>query len=153
KQVQRGKLDALIGLAEMPGCRRQALLSYFGETLSEPCGNCDNCLEPPATIDGTVLAQKALSTVYRPGQRFGVGYLVDILLGKADERAIRLSHDKLSVFGIGKDVDAAEWRGLFRQLVAAGMLTGDDEGHNTLALTDRARPLLRGEETFRMRAI
>lgn len=152
KQVQRGKLDALIGLAEMPGCRRQALLFYFGETLNEPCGNCDNCLEPPATIDGTVLAQKALSTVYRTGQRFGVGYLVDILLGKADERAIRLSHDKLSVFGIGNDVDAAEWRGLFRQLVAAGMLTGDDEGHNTLALTDRARPLLRGEETFRMRA-
>lgn len=152
KQVQRSKLDALIGLAEMPGCRRQALLSYFGETLNEPCGNCDNCLEPPATIDGTVLAQKALSTVYRTGQRFGVGYLIDILMGKADERAIRLSHDKLSVFGIGKDVDAAEWRGLFRQLVAAGMLTGDSEGHNTLLLTERARPLLRGEETFRMRA-
>ncbi|SDO71350.1 ATP-dependent DNA helicase RecQ [Filomicrobium insigne] len=152
KQVQRGKLDALIGLAESPGCRRQALLSYFGETLSEPCGNCDNCLEPPATTDGTVLAQKALSTVYRTGQRFGVGYLIDILSGKAEERAIRLSHDKLSVFGIGKDVDATEWRGLFRQLVAAGLLTGDEEGRGTLALTDKARPLLRGDQTFLMRA-
>jgi len=152
KQVQRGKLDALIGLSEMAGCRRQALLSYFGETLSEPCGNCDNCLEPPATIDGTVMAQKALSAVYRTGQRFGVGYLIDILSGQADERAIRLSHDKLTVFGIGKDVDAAEWRALFRQLVAAGMLTGDDEGRGTLQLTERARPLLRGEESFRMRA-
>ena len=86
KQVQRQKLDALIGLAEMPGCRRQALLAYFGELNSAPCGNCDNCLSPPRTEDGTVLAQKALSAVYRTGQRFGVTYLVDMLTGKADER-------------------------------------------------------------------
>jgi ATP-dependent DNA helicase RecQ len=151
KQVQRQKLDALIGLSEMVGCRRQALLAYFGETKSEPCGNCDNCLSPPETIDGSVLAQKALSTVYRTGQRFGVGYVVDILAGKADERAIRNGHDRLSVFGIGKDVDGAEWRALFRQLVAAGFLTGDDEGHGTLLLTERARPVLRGDERFLMR--
>ncbi|HPG88841.1 MAG TPA: RQC domain-containing protein, partial [Hyphomicrobium sp.] len=151
KQVQRQKLDALIGLAEMPGCRRQALLAYFGERLAAPCGNCDNCLNPPLTEDGTVMAQKALSAVYRTGQRFGVTYLTDVLLGKADERVIRNSHDQLSVFGIGKDTAATAWKGLFRQLVAAGYLNGDDDGHGTLALTDRARPLLRGEDKFLMR--
>ncbi|MEQ1653531.1 MAG: DNA helicase RecQ [Hyphomicrobium sp.] len=151
KQVQRQKLDALIGLAEMPGCRRQALLAYFGERLSEPCGNCDNCLNPPLTEDGTVLAQKALSAVYRTGQRFGVTYLSDVLTGKAEERVIRNSHDKLTVFGIGKDVSATAWKGLFRQLVASGYLSGDDDGHGTLVLTDRARPLLRGEDKFLMR--
>jgi ATP-dependent DNA helicase RecQ len=151
KQVQRQKLDALIGLGEMAGCRRQALLAYFGERGSQPCGNCDNCLTPPATEDGTVLAQKALSAVYRTGQRYGVGYLVDILHGKTDERCLRASHDKLTVFGLGKDTDAAAWRGLYRQLVAHGYLTGDDEGHGTLQLTERARPLLRGEEKFLMR--
>ena len=151
KQVQRQKLDALIGLAEMPGCRRQALLSYFGERGSQPCGNCDNCLTPPDTSDGTVLAQKALSAAYRTGQRFGVTYLTDILAGKADERAIRLSHDKLSVFGVGKDTSGATWRSVFRQLTAQGYLTGDDEGHGTLLLTDKARPLLRGDEKFMLR--
>ncbi len=153
KQVQRQKLDALIGLAEMPGCRRQTLLSYFGEQGSPPCCNCDNCLNPPETTDGTVTAQKALSAVYRTGQRFGVGYLVDILAGKAEERAVRNGHDRLSVFGIGADVDAATWRSLFRQLAAQGYLTGDEEGHGTLVLTDKARPLLRGEERFLMRCV
>ncbi len=151
KQVQRQKLDALIGLAEMAGCRRQALLAYFGERDSQPCGNCDNCLSPPATSDGTVLAQKALSAVYRTGQRFGVGYLVDILAGKADERAVRQGHDRLAVFGIGKDTDANVWRSLFRQLAASGCLSSDDEGHGTLQLTEKARPLLRGEERFLLR--
>ena len=151
KQVQRQKLDALIGLAEMPGCRRQALLAYFGERLAEPCGNCDNCLNPPATEDGTFNAQKALSAVYRTGQRFGVTYVTDVLTGKEDERIIRNSHDRLSVFGIGKELAATAWKGLFRQLVAAGYLTGDEEGHGTLGLTDRARPLLRGEDKFLMR--
>jgi ATP-dependent DNA helicase RecQ len=151
KQAQRQKLDALIGLAEMPGCRRQALLAYFGERLAEPCGNCDNCIAPPETQDGTVMAQKALSAVYRTGQRFGVGYVTDTLIGKADERVIRNGHDKLSVFGVGKDVSATHWKALFRQLVANGYLTGDDEGHGTLALTDQARPILRGEAKFLMR--
>jgi ATP-dependent DNA helicase RecQ len=151
KQTQRQKLDALIGLCEMPGCRRQALLTYFGEERPEPCGNCDNCLSPPETSDATVLAQKALSTVYRTGQRFGVGYLVDVLQGNADERTVRNGHDRLAVFAAGKDTDAAAWRALFRQLVAAGYLTGDQEGYGTLLLADKARPLLRGEETFMMR--
>ena len=151
KAVQRQKLDALIGLAEMPGCRRQALLAYFGEMRPEPCGNCDNCLSPPHTEDGTVVAQKALSAVYRTGQRFGVTYLADVLIGTADERVLRNGHDRLSVFGIGKDVPAATWKGLFRQLTAQGYLTGDDDGKGSLILTERARPLLRGEERFLMR--
>ncbi len=153
KKVQRDKLDALVALAEMVGCRRQALLSYFGESGSQPCGNCDNCLEPPETEDATREAQIALSAVYRTGQRFGVGYLVDILMGKADERAIRLEHDRLKVFGIGADRDAATWRGLYRQLAAAGHLAADAEGYGTLQLTESARPLLRGEATFAMRKV
>ena len=151
KAVQRQKLDALIGLAEMVGCRRQALLAYFGEARAEPCGNCDNCLTPPATIDGTELARKALSAVYRTGQRFGFGYVTDVLTGKVDERIGRNGHDKLSVFGCGSDIAQADWRSLFRQLVSNGYLTVDDEGHGSLALTEAARPLLRGETTFRMR--
>jgi ATP-dependent DNA helicase RecQ len=149
--VQRQKLDALIGLAEMPGCRRQALLAYFGERLAEPCGNCDNCLNPPATEDGTLAAQKALSAVYRTGQRYGVTYVTDVIMGKEDERIIRNGHDRLSVFGIGKDQSATAWKGLFRQLIAAGLLTGDDEGHGTLSLTGSARPVLRGEQRFLIR--
>ncbi|MFV0297799.1 MAG: DNA helicase RecQ, partial [Hyphomicrobiaceae bacterium] len=151
KVVQRGKLDALIGLAEMAGCRRRALLAYFGETRTEDCGNCDNCLNPPSTVDATVLAQKAISAVYRTGQGFGVGYVTDVLSGKDDQRICRNGHDRLSVFGIGKDLASTEWRSLFRQLLAAGLLTTDTEGHGTLQLTEAARPLLRGEALFRMR--
>ncbi len=151
KHVQRQKLDALIGLAEMPGCRRQALLAYFGERLAEPCGNCDNCLNPPKTEDGTIPAQKALSAVYRTGQRYGVTYLCDVLVGKEDERIVRNGHDRLSVFGIGRDVPAAAWKALFRQLIAAGLLSADEEGHGTLALTPSARPVLRGEAKFLIR--
>jgi ATP-dependent DNA helicase RecQ len=153
KKVQRQKLDALIGLAEMPGCRRQALLAYFGEVRPEPCGNCDNCLNPPHTEDGTVLAQKALSAVYRTEQRFGVTYLTDVLTGGADERIIRNGHDRLSVYGIGKDVTQATWKGLFRQLTAQGYLTIDDDGMGSLVLTERARPLLRGDERFLLRVM
>ncbi len=153
KQVQRQKLDALIGLAELPSCRRQALLAYFGEQMGEPCGNCDNCIEPPETIDASLPAQKALSAVYRTGERFGVHYLVDLLIGKADDRAIRNGHDKLKVFGLGTELDAGGWRSLYRQLVAGGLLTGDEEGRGSLLLTDRARPVLRGEEPFRMRRV
>jgi ATP-dependent DNA helicase RecQ len=151
KQVQRQKLDALIGLCELPTCRRQALLAYFNETLGQPCGNCDNCLSPPATTDGTILAQKALSTVYRTGERFGVGYLVDVLLGKVDDRIGRNGHDRLSVFGIGAELDANGWRSLFRQLAANGFLAVDEEGHGSLLLTERVRPLLKGDTPFRMR--
>ena len=151
KQVQRQKLDALIGLCELPSCRRQALLAYFGERRSEPCGNCDNCISPPQTIDGTVLAQKALSAAYRTGQRFGATYLVDVLMGRTNERVVRAGHDKLPVFGVGKETDEATWKGVYRQLAAAGHLTGDDDGYGTLVLTDAARPVLRGEERFLVR--
>lgn len=151
KNVQRQKLDALIGLCEIPSCRRQVLLAYFDQTLPEPCGNCDNCLTPPATTDGTVAAQKALSTVYRTGERFGVGYLVDVLTGKSDDRIGRNGHDRLSVFGIGAELDANGWRSLFRQLAANGYLAVDEEGHGSLELTERARPLLKGEIAFPMR--
>ncbi len=151
KQVQRQKLAALIGLCELPSCRRQSLLAYFGERRAEPCGNCDNCLNPPQTTDGTVLAQKALSAVYRTGQRFGATYLIDVLLGRANERVARSGHDKLPVFGIGKETDEATWKGVFRQLTAAGQLTGDDDGYGMLLLTDAARPILRGEEKFLVR--
>ncbi len=151
KQVMRQKLDALVGLCEIPSCRRQRLLAYFGEDMREPCGNCDNCLNPPDTMDGTDAARKALSAVYRTGQRFGVTYVVDVLMGKPDERVIRNGHDRSTVFGIGKDLRAEDWKGLIRQLMAAGHLEGDAEGHGTLQLTDYARPLLRGEERFLMR--
>ncbi len=151
KQFQRRRLDAFIGLCESTGCRRRALLAYFGEHLDKPCGNCDNCLDPPATTDGTVLAQKALSAVYRTEQRFGVTYVIDVLRGKPDKRIQHNRHDRLSVFGIGKDLDQKTWRSLFRQLIAAGFLTPDAEGYGTLELTETARPVLRGEQAVEIR--
>jgi ATP-dependent DNA helicase RecQ len=151
KQVQRRKLDALVGLCELATCRRQVLLAYFAERQASPCGNCDNCLAPPATTDATAAARKALSAVYRTGQRFGIAYLTGVLTGNADDRIMRNGHDTLAVFGVGKELDATGWRALYRQLVANGHLAGDAEGHGGLELTDRARPLLRGEESFAMR--
>ena len=151
KTAQRQKLDKLIGLAEMATCRRQALLSYFGEHGSAPCGNCDNCLNPPRTFDATEAARKALSAVYRTGQRFGSQYAIDVLRGTTDERIIRNGHDRLPVFGIGGELGETQWKAVFRQLTAAGYLEADGEGYATLALTERARPLLRGEESFLLR--
>ena len=151
KRIERAKLDAMLGLCEMTHCRRQALLHYFGETLSEPCGNCDNCLDPPETWDATVAAQKALSCVHRTGQRFGVNYLVDVLLGKEDDRIRRFGHDILTTFGIGEELNQNEWRGLFRQLIARGMLSADVEGHGGLTLTEASRPVLRGETKLLLR--
>lgn len=151
KRVERHKLDAMLGLSELTTCRRQALLAYFDETLAEPCGNCDNCLEPPETWDASIAAQKALSCVHRTGQRFGVTYLVDVLQGKADERIQRFGHDAISVFGIGRDLSTPEWRGIYRQLIARGLLDVDLEGHGALRLTDACRPVLRGEESLWLR--
>ncbi|HET7664355.1 MAG TPA: DNA helicase RecQ [Rhodanobacteraceae bacterium] len=153
KRVERAKLDALTGYAETVACRRQRLLAYFGETLDEPCGNCDNCLEPPDTWDATDAARKALSCVYRTGQRFGVGYLVDVLRGSDAERIHACGHDRLNVFGIGNDLDKRQWHGVFRQLVAAGLLQPDDEGYGTLRLTAAARPVLQGEEELHLRRV
>jgi len=153
KRVERAKLDALLGYAESTTCRRQRLLAYFGETLAQPCGNCDNCLDPPQTWDGTVAAQKALSCVIRTGQRYGVGHLVNVLRGDADERVTALRHDALSTFGIGKDLDERQWRSVFRQLVAAGYLATDDDGFGVLRLTAASRGVLRGETTVQLRRV
>ena len=151
KRVERHKLDAMLGLCELTTCRRQALLSYFGETPAGACGNCDNCLNAPETWDATVPAQKALSCVHRTGQRFGVNYLVEVLLGKTDERIQRFGHDKLSTFGIGQDFTQQEWRGIFRQLISRGLLAVDLEAHGALKLTDACRVVLRGEERLMLR--
>ena len=151
KRVERHKLDAMLGLCELTGCRRQALLAYFGESLPKPCGNCDTCLAPPETWDASVAAQKALSCVHRTGQRFGVMYLIDVLLGKEDERIRRFGHDRLSTFGIGTELDAKAWRGVYRQLIARGLLSVDVDGHGGLQLTDACRPVLRGDEPLWLR--
>ncbi len=151
KRVDYARLDALLGYAETTGCRRQRLLDYFGETGSAPCGNCDNCLSPPPTWDATEAARKALSCVYRTGQRFGVKHVVDVLLGTDNDKIRARGHDRLGVFGIGSELDARQWRGVFRQLTASGMLEPDAEGYGTLHLTEAARPVLQGTRTVHMR--
>ena len=151
KRLEIRKLDAMLGYCELTTCRRQTLLAYFGESLAEPCGNCDNCLEPPESWDATEAAQQALSCVYRTGQRFGVGYVVDVLRGKDDDRIRRFRHDRLSTFGIGADLDAQQWRSVVRQLVARGLLSVDVEKYGSLQLTAAARPVLRGEATVELR--
>lgn len=151
KRAERHRLDAMLALCEQTGCRRQSLLQYFGESLPAPCGNCDTCLVPPETWDASVVAQKALSCVHRTGQRFGVSYLVDVLLGKDDERIRRFGHDRLTTFGIGTELDASGWRGLYRQLIARGLLRVDVDGHGGLQLADPCRPVLRGEEALWLR--
>ena len=151
KQVERQKLEAMLGLCEITSCRRQVLLSYFGEPEHPPCGNCDTCLEPVPVWDGTDAARKALSAVYRSGQRFGVNHVVDILLGQSTEKVFQNQHQKLSTFGIGKELDKNQWRSVFRQLVARGYLRVDAEGHGVLLLNDTCRGLLRGEETIQLR--
>jgi ATP-dependent DNA helicase RecQ len=151
KRIAHAKLDALLGLVETAGCRRQALLAYFGEE-SAPCGNCDNCLEPPSLWDATEAARKALSAVYRTGQRFGAGHVIDVLLGKATDKVGQWGHDRLSVYGIGAELDERRWRGVMRQLVVRGLLTVDHAAHGALRLTEAARPVLRGEERLMIRA-
>lgn len=152
KRATQQKLQSLLGLCELVNCRRQALLAYFDETLLEPCGNCDNCLTPPKTHDATTNAQKALSCIYRTEQRFGVTYIIDVLRGKSNERMVHNGHDRLTTFGIGDDVSPAEWRSLFRQLIAMGYVHVDVE-YGSLKLADSARSLLRGEESFMARVI
>jgi ATP-dependent DNA helicase RecQ len=149
KRIERQKIQSLLGFCEITSCRRQALLRYFGETLAQPCGNCDICLHPVEAWDATVEGQKALSTVFRTGQRFGVGYLLDVLLGKDNERIKRFHHDELSVFGVGKDCDEAVWRSVFRQIIAQGLVQVDD--HGSLRLTETATPILRGQERLLLR--
>jgi ATP-dependent DNA helicase RecQ len=150
KRVSAAKLDALLGLCETAGCRRVRLLDYFGEA-SAPCGNCDTCLAPPETYDATAEAQKALSAIYRTGQRFGALHLIDVLRGKAGERVQRWGHDQLSVFGVGADIDEGAWRNVFRQLVALGLASVDHDAHGALRLNASSRPVLKGERTIALR--
>jgi ATP-dependent DNA helicase RecQ len=151
KRVERGKLDALLAYCETTACRRRRLLAYFGEDYDHDCGNCDNCLDPPERWDASVVAQKALSVVYRTGQRFGVVHLTSVLRGEADDRINALRHDQLSTFGVGAELDTRQWRGVFRQLVAAGLLATDDEGYGTLRLTEASRDVLRGATPVHLR--
>ncbi len=152
KRVLRTKLDALLGLCESAGCRRVRLLDYFGEP-SVACGNCDNCLDPPQTWDATDAARKALSCIYRTGQRFGAVHLIDVLRGKTTDRTTQWGHNKLTVFGIGADLDEAMWRNVFRQLVALGYARPDHEAYGALQLTDASRPVLKGEVSVEMRRV
>ena len=152
KRVSVGKLDALVALAETAGCRRGRLLGYFGETQhAEGCGNCDNCLSPPRVRDGKVVAQKMLSCAYRTGQRFGAMHLIDVLVGRMTERVTQFGHDKLSVFGVGRELNEKQWRAVLRQLVAMGHLRADSEAFGALKLTDSARGVLKGETEVMLR--
>lgn len=151
KRVERQKLDAMLGLCEVTSCRRQVLLRYFGDELEQPCGNCDTCLNPPETWDGTVAVQKALSCVFRTGQRFGVTYLIDVLRGSENERILQSGHHQVSTYGIGTELSANEWKSVFRQLVANGYLRADPEGYGALQLTEQCRPLLKGRQTIELR--
>ena len=154
KQVMRGKLDALLTLAEDTRCRRVSLLSYFGED-SQPCGNCDNCLNPPAEWDATIAARKMLSCIYRvqqaSGISFGAGHIMDILRGKVTDKVNQYAHDKLSTFGIGAELAETQWRGVLRQLIAKNMVRVDSEAFSTLQLLPDARAVLRGEVTVMLR--
>ena len=152
KRVSLGKLDALVGLAEATGCRRTRLLGYFGETVKAArCGNCDNCLSPPKLRDGKVIAQKLLSCAYRTGQRFGAMHLIDVLVGRMTERVTQFGHDKISVFGIGRELNEKQWRAALRQLVAMGHLQPDAEAFGALKLTETARGVLKGETDVMLR--
>ena len=152
KRVSIGKLDALVGLAETANCRRTRLLGYFGETPgTTKCGNCDNCLSPPLMRDGKVIAQKLLSCAYRTGQRFGAMHLIDILVGRMTERVKQFGHDRLSVFGIGRELNEKQWRAALRQLVAMGHLAPDSEAFGALKLTETARGVLKGETEVMLR--
>ncbi|NIY74240.1 DNA helicase RecQ [Thalassospira sp. HF15] len=151
KRIESRKLDALVGLAETTKCRRQVILSYFGEDQHQPCGNCDTCLEPVETWDATQASRKALSAVYRTGQRFGPAHVIEVLMGRKTEKIRQNGHDKLSVYAIGKDIAQPQWRSVFRQLLAMGYLQVDVEGHGGVYLTEESRPVLRGEKVVEMR--
>jgi ATP-dependent DNA helicase RecQ len=148
KRIEVHKLNAMVGLAESVTCRRRVLLNYFGERLEQDCGNCDVCLNPPEQFDATEDARKALSCVYRVGQRFGIGYVVDVLRGADNERIRSRHHHQLSTYGLGSDRSEQEWTSIIRQLIHHGYLIQDIADYSVLKLTAAARPLLRGEETL-----
>src|SRR5262245_59574649 len=150
KRMEHGKLNALLGFAESSQCRRQVLLHYFGDDC-QPCGNCDVCLDPPETFDGSIAAQKLLSCVYRTGERFGQAHVISVLLGEPDERIERLDHDKLSTFGIGQEHDRNAWRSIVRQLVAHGLMSVDVAGHGGLSISPGGRQFLREKPPLSLR--
>ena len=150
KRIQHQKLGALLGLCETATCRRQVLLNYFDDAC-EPCGYCDTCEQPPKTFDASVPAQKAISCVYRTGERFGVSYLADVLVGADNERIAKFGHDEVSTYGIGKDLSKAEWQNIFRQLVASNLLVPNAEGHGGLQITAKGRTFLKDKSTLSMR--
>lgn len=145
KRLQNSKIDSLLGFCEAISCRRQLVLEYFGEDYKGSCGNCDNCLNPPEKWDGTIAAQKFLSCVYRTGQRFGAGHVIDVLLGKESDRVFYLGHQKLSTYGIGKELKEKQWRAVARQLLAAGYLKTDAEGKGSFKLADKSSGVLKGK--------
>ena len=150
KRVDRQRLNALVSLCESPRCRRQTLLSYFGET-SEPCGNCDFCCDGAQLIDGTIAAQKALSAIVRTGERFGTEHLANVLLGENSDAVVKFGHDRLPTFGVGKEYDRKQWRSIFRQLHAAGVITLDITGYGTWRVTEAGRRVLKGAEKITLR--
>jgi len=151
QRVSQSKLDTLMALCETTTCRRQHLLRYFNEELKEKCGNCDICLDPPETWDATEASRKALSCVFRTGQRFGVGYLADVLTGKVDDRITTNGHDTITTYGIGKDLNVKEWKNIYRQLIGAGYIEINADEYGAIQLTEKSRPLLRGEMTLQLR--
>lgn len=151
KRIERHKLDAMLGLCEITSCRRHALLHYFGEQSPNRCGNCDSCISPTQTWDGTVAAQKALSCVFRTGQRFGVNHLIDVLRGANTDKIRQFNHQKVSTYNIGKDLNATQWRSVYRQLVARGYINVDMAAYGSLQLSEKSRPLLRGDEKIFLR--
>ena len=151
KRVEQHKLESMLGLCELISCRRQAILAYFGEQSDSKCGQCDNCQNPPAQWDATEDVRKALSCVYRTGQRFGVNYIIDVLLGKFDERIQKNTHDKLSTFGLGQHKTGLEWRSIFRQLIALGYVDIDVTRYGALCLSESCRTLLEGKEKLALR--
>jgi ATP-dependent DNA helicase RecQ len=151
KRLERQKLELLLGYCETTNCRRQSLLHYFGEQYHAECKNCDNCIEPPQTWDGTVAAQKALSCIYRTGQRFGAVHLIDVLLGKPTERVRQFGHDRLGVFGVGREHSEGQWRIIYRQLVAMGLAVVDLDGFGGLSLHPASRAVLRDKQRVTLR--
>lgn len=151
KRREHKRLDALLGYCEAPSCRRMPLLGYFGEQ-SEPCGNCDICLNPAERIDGTEEAEKILVAVSRSGERYGAAHIIDILRGTETEKVVRAGHDRLPAFGAGSDRKKAEWQSLIRQMVASGFLALDIQGYGGLGMTEKSRALLQGDGSFHYRA-
>ncbi|RJE79445.1 DNA helicase RecQ [Paracoccus sp. JM45] len=151
KAADHARLNALLGLAEATGCRRRRLLSYFGEEMTQDCGNCDLCQTPPKLFDGTMAVRKALSAIVRTGEWFGSGHLIDVLTGNQTEKVLERGHDKLPTFGVGKDFGKGQWQAIFRQMMGLDLCRPDPERHGALHLTEAAHPILRGDESVTLR--